>query len=305
MTPRLTGLVAAPFTPMNADGTLNPAAIKAQAALLVESGVTGAFVCGTTGEGASLSVAERIEVADRWKGAEGERLRLIVHAGHNSLPEAKRIAAHAAKIKADAIAAIPPTYFKPETVGDIVDFCSSVAEAAPGVPFYYYDIPSFTGVAPRLSEFLDQAVGRIPTLAGVKCSRGDLTTYRECVIARDGAFDAAFGNDELLLDGLKLGARGAVGSTYNFAAPVYHRIMKAFDAGDLDGARREQDKSVALVEALKEFGVIRAGKAIMKLVGADCGPVRSPLRPMDEEEIEKLYDRIKSLDVFARPLRKE
>src|SRR5947209_17091760 len=104
MTLRLTGLVAAPHTPLHADGSLNLAAIECQAQLLLETGVRGAFVCGTTGESHSLTVEERMQVAARWLQVAGGRLPVVVHVGHNCLADARALAAHAQRIGADAIA---------------------------------------------------------------------------------------------------------------------------------------------------------------------------------------------------------
>ena len=111
-----------------------------------------------------------------------------------------------------------------------------------------------------------------------------------------------FGNDELLLAGLALGTRGAVGSTYNYAAPVYRRVIEAFRAGDLDTARTEQHRAVQLVQVLCEFGVLRTGKAIMAMLGVDCGPPRTPLRPLSEPELQTVFQTLRDLEVCSRPL---
>ena len=102
----------------------------------------------------------------------------------------------------------------------------------------------------------------------------------------DGRFEVLFGKDEILLAALSLGVRGAVGSTYNFMTPLYQRVIHAFDAGDMPLARREQMRTVELVRALLRFGpsFMAAGKAVMSRLGIDCGPVRSPLRPLTAEQ---------------------
>src|SRR5512137_362417 len=105
----LTGLVAAPHTPMHADGSVNLDAIEKQAARLVADGVTAAFVCGSTGEGVSLTSEERRRVAERWREAIRTRpLKLIVHTGHNSVAEAKALAAHAQESGAHAVGLMAP-----------------------------------------------------------------------------------------------------------------------------------------------------------------------------------------------------
>src|ERR1700748_3492971 len=95
MTHTLTGLVAAPFTALNTDRSLNLAMIERQAKLLVDNGVSGAFICGTTGEGMSLSIDERLQVAEKWLTAAPRSLRVIVHVGHQSVSESQSLARHA------------------------------------------------------------------------------------------------------------------------------------------------------------------------------------------------------------------
>src|SRR5690349_12312343 len=99
---RLTGLVAAPHTPMAADGSVLPRSIDQQVQLLIEGGVSAAFVCGTTGEGLSLTSAERMQVVERWVRAAPTSLPVVVHVGHTSAPEARALAAHAQSVRATA-----------------------------------------------------------------------------------------------------------------------------------------------------------------------------------------------------------
>src|SRR5882672_1095540 len=110
MTTRLSGLIAAPFTPMNPDGSLNPSLIDKQAGALAENHVAGAFICGTTGEGPSLTIDERLQIAERWMNAAPRALRVIVHVGHQTVADSRTLAAHAERIKAHAFATIGPTF---------------------------------------------------------------------------------------------------------------------------------------------------------------------------------------------------
>jgi N-acetylneuraminate lyase len=301
---KLTGLIAAPFTPFRPDGSLNLEAVPAQVQLLEEAKVRGAFICGTTGESSSLTVAERCGLAERWVQAVGGRMPVIVHVGHNCLPDAQALAAHAARTGAAAIAALAPSFFKPQTVEDLIAFCAGVASAAPGLPFYFYHIPSMTNVSLSIAEFLRRGGDRIPNLAGLKFTHNDLMMLQECLAVNGGAFDVVYGYDETLLAGLALGIRGAVGSTYNFAAPVYQEVLRAFAAGDLAAARKAQARSVEMIRVLMDFGTLRAGKAIMAMLGVDCGPVRLPLPPLSATEVQGLYERLRPMDIFSRPLRK-
>lgn len=276
----LSGLIAAPHTPFKADGSLNLRMIERQAGLLHKNGVAGAFICGTTGEGSSLTAAERMQVATRWAAAKPKSLALIVHVGHPSLRESIVFARHAARLKADAIAAIAPSFFKPSRLEELVAYCAAIAAAAPRTPFYYYHMPAMTGVEFPALQFLKLASSRIPNLAGIKFTHEDLMDFAASREFADKRYRLLFGRDEILLAGLALGAPGAVGSTYNFAAPLYRGIIRKFQAGDITAARADQMKAVAMIEQLNLHGGLAAGKAVMKLIGVDCGPVRLPLRAL-------------------------
>ena len=286
----LTGLIAAPHTPFLPDGALNLPLIERQAALLARNGVAGAFVCGTTGEGSSLSSAERRAVAARWAEARPAGLQLIVHVGHPSAEESRELAQHAAKIGADAIAALAPSFFKPTRVEELVAYCARLASAAPETPFYYYHMPAMTGVNFPAVEFLERAAGAIPTLRGVKFTHENLMDFAQAQACDGGRFNLLFGRDEILLAGLALGAVGAVGSTYNYAAPLYQRIIDAFRAGDLAAAQRAQLQAIAMIEVHNRCGGLAAGKAAMSFLGLDCGPVRTPLRPLAPDQQRQLRD---------------
>ncbi len=299
----LTGLIAAPYTPFRVDGSLHLDVIASMAKLLIGAGVRGVFVCGSTGEGHSLSVDERLSIAEAWVKAVKRRIPVVVHVGHNSLFDSLTLAIQAEGIGADAIASLAPSYYKPRTIEDLVKFLGSVAAAAPHLPFYYYHVPAMTAVNFPVPELMRLSRVKIPTFHGVKFSHHDLMELQECLAVNGGDCNVLFGHDELLLAGLALGVHGAVGSTYNFAAPLYLRIIDAFNKGDLVTARHEQRKSVELVRILYHFGLMPAGKAVMGMLGIDCGPVRPPLYPIDKDEACELYARLKSLDIFTKPLR--
>lgn len=294
----LSGLIAAPHTPFRSDGAVALDTIPRQAQLLARNRVSGAFVCGTTGEGASLTSDERRRIVETWAGAKPAGLALIVHVGHLSLGDACALARHAQDAGADAIATIAPSFFKPATQAELVAWCAQVAAAAPKLPFYYYHMPAMTGVSLPAAEFLELAKDRIPTLAGVKFTHENLMDYAQSAAVAAGKFNLLFGRDEILLSGLALGARGAVGSTYNFAAPLYLRIIEAFQRGDLASAQRDQLRAMEFIAALGRFGGIAAGKTAMKFVGVDCGPMRLPLRTLTDREEAGLREAFERIGFF-------
>ncbi len=196
-----------------------------------------------------------------------------------------------------------PCFFKPATTEDLAAFCAQIAAAAPNLPFYYYHLPALTGVTLPVLDFLKAGAQRIRTLAGVKFTDRDLMDFGQCLALEDGKFDMLFGRDEMLLSALALGARGAVGTTYNFAAPLYHSIIESYESGEMATAQREQTRAMELVGVLEKFDVYSAGKAIMKMIGLDCGPVRLPLRPLTDNECGQLRAELDRIGFFSYPLK--
>ena len=295
------GLIAAPFTPMHADRTLNLNAVDHYARWLHSNGVVGAFICGTTGEGTSMTLEERRQVAERWMAAAPAGLRVIVHVGGNCLADCRALAAHAQSTGADSIACLSPFFFRPSGAEGLVDWCEQVAAAAPRLPFYFYHMPSMTGLSVNVCEFLRLASKRIPNLAGVKFTFEDLDDFGRCLELEDGRFDMLFGRDEVLLSALKLGARGAVGSTYNYAAPVFQALIAAYNHGDQSKAADLQALAVRMINALLECGAhpIAAFKWFMNQVAVDCGPVRLPLNDPTPEQVAVLEAKLEASGIFA------
>lgn len=302
---RFRGLIAAPFTPFRPDRSVNLDVIPAYARLLRENGVTAAFICGTTGEGLSLTQRERMDVAEAWMKVADDRLRVIVHVGSTCLADARELTQHAAKIGAAATGAIAPCFFKPRNTEELVQCCADIASAAPKLPFYYYNIPSMTGVNLKVTPFLAIAKDRIPSLAGVKYTYEDLADYQECQQFDHGRYDLLFGRDELLLEGIGLGAEGAVGSTYNYAAPLYTKVIEALKAGDQATARRYQDKAIKMIEVCASVGVTHqaATKSLMAWLGVDCGPMRLPVTTINAAQSADLRRKLEEIDFFSTACR--
>ena len=299
MTFKLHGLVAATHTPFDADGQLNLAAVEKQAEHLLRTGVNTVFIGGSTGESHSLTVQERLALARRWSEVvRGSTLCLVIHVGSNCLADARVLAAQAQSLGAAAISAMAPSYFKPKSLDALIACCGEIAQAAPGLPFYFYDIPVLTGVQFSMPEFLAVAPDRIPTLAGIKFTNADLMAYQRCLHAQEGRFDIPWGVDEYLLAALALGAVGGVGSSFNFAAPLYHRMMAAFSRGDLGTARTEQYRSVQLIELLAGFGYLAAAEALMSFLGVEVGPARLPNTNLTTQERTRLQTSLERLGFF-------
>lgn len=278
----LHGLVAAVFTPMRDDGRLHLDLVPEVVERLIDRGITGLYVCGSTGEGPLLTDGERREVATAYVAAANGRLPVAVQVGHASVAASRKLAEHAQAIGADAISATPPTYFKPQNVDEVIACMVDVASGAPSLPFFYYHIPSVTGVDVDVAELLSRGSDGVPNLAGVKFSSPEVHAFAGVDLER---FDVMFGVDEMLLSGLVAGAHGAVGSTYNLFPELYQEAMAALTSGDFEAARQLQQVAARLVGRLSRDRSLPFLKASMAFTGLPVGPTRLPLRSVDASEL--------------------
>jgi len=299
MPTKFTGLVAAPHTPFTNDGALNLSVVEKQAAHLLANGVKFAFIGGSTGESHSLTLDERLQLAPRWfEVAKGTDLKVIVHVGSNCLHDSATLANQAQQLGAAAVAALAPSYFKPANVDILIDCCAKIAQAAPQTPFYFYDIPILTGVNLSMPEFLKKAPAKIPNLAGIKFTNSDLMSFQQCLQADNGRYDILWGTDQVLISALAAGAQGAVGSTYNFAAPIYHALIEAFKKNDLQAARAHQMRAIQLIQVLDKRGYMASAKALMQMQGVPVGPPRLPNPSLSPTQIEELRQELAPLNAF-------
>ncbi|WP_193211257.1 dihydrodipicolinate synthase family protein [Luteolibacter marinus] len=307
--PPLHELVAATHSPFHPDGSLAPEVVPVQAAFLAANGIRTVFITGSTGESHSLTCREKLTLFEAWAGAGKQHgIAVIAHVGSNCLEDSRLLAARAGELGLVAISALAPSYYKPGSLASLVGCCAAIAAAAPSTPFYYYDIPALTGVSFPVELFLAEAAARIPTLAGVKFTNPDLASYRRSLDAAGERFDLPWGVDETLLGALATGARGGVGSTYNWAPRLYQDLMAAFGRGDLDEARRLQSRSVAMIDAIAATGFLGTAKALMARLGVPVGPARLPLDNPTTAQVDTLMERLSQLgfdEWGARPLSRE
>ncbi|XP_011612940.1 N-acetylneuraminate lyase [Takifugu rubripes] len=280
---KLTGLVAATFTPLTSQGEINLMEIGPYIDYLIEKqGIKNIFVNGTTGESVSLSVAERKSLANEWcLKARGKMDQVIVHVGCMSLKDSQELARHAAQIGASGIAVIAPSFFKPSTAEVLRTFLQEIAAVAPTLPFYYYHLPAVTDVKVPAREVLQNIEKLIPSFRGVKFSGSDLLDFGQCVSCSPPHWSLLYGVDEQLLAGLVLGAHGAVGSTYNYLGCHINNLISAFNRGDLIQARSIQFQLQELLSYAIKLGFdLGVNKQLMiEVSGLSLGPPRLPVRP--------------------------
>lgn len=293
-----TGLMSAVFTPFDHEGKLNLSLVPAYVECLLANGLKGLFVCGSNGEGPNMTLAERMEVAEAFVRAADKRIAVFVHVGHSAIADARRLAEHAQSIGADAVSAVACFYFKPSSIHYLVESMAAIAEAVPRLPFYYYHIPRLTGVDMDVMEFLRAAGKAIPNFAGIKYTDSRLEEYQSCLTYEQGKYDILYGMDEMLLPALAVGARGAIGSTYTFAAPLYYEVIEAFRKGDASQALRLHQRLVDMIDIILRYPMISGQKAIMKMRGLDLGGCRLPLQNLSTPEFDLLKSALSGSGIF-------
>ncbi len=292
------GLIAAPFAPMNGAGEIVPEAIPGYCEFLEKNRVVGAFINGSTGEGVSLSQKEKMVITEAWTAAaKNKNIKVINLVGGTSYKESIDSALHSTEAGVDAIAILAPYYFKPAGAGQLAEFCARIAEAVPQLPVYFYHIPVLTGCYVPMFDFLQEASAMIPNLAGIKYTHEDFMDFLSCIHFMDGKYDMMWGRDENMLSALVLGCRSGVGSTFNYAAPLYYNMIDAFDRGDLVAARKLQQQSIDMIRLLGKYGGIATGKAYMKYIGFDFGHFRLPVKNMTSVMYENFKGDVQALQM--------
>jgi len=292
------GLIAAPLTGFNQDGSIKIDIVESYVSMLKENHISGAFVNGTTGQGLQLSVEERKSLAECWVKSASHGFRVIINVSHEDQSQSNLMAIHANNIGANAVAVMVPS-FKQKSVLDLVEYIQITADLVPNLPFYYYHIPSETKVFLPMIELLKVSQNKIPNLAGIKYTHDDFSDFNLCRQFCNGEYDIMFGRDELLIDSLKIGAKTAVGSTYNIMAPLYYELIKAFQSGDINLANELQEISKNTCNLLYDTGSFRAGlKVIMRTIGIDLGQMRSPDLNISSKKVKELELSLKSIGVL-------
>jgi N-acetylneuraminate lyase len=297
------GILPALLTPMDDDGvSVNLAAQRRLVEFHIQSGASGFFVCGGTGEGLLLSPEERRDVLATVVAAAGGRARVIAHVGALDTRSACDLAAHAAGLGVDAVSAVPPVYFRVDQDA-LYDHYRLIAAAAAGTPVYPYHIPSATGV--EISAEVMSRLVEIPAVRGIKYSSYNLYDMRNIIELAPDRLTVLSGFDEVCLAGLCMGAHGAIGSTYNVMPATFAALYQAVRAGDLATAQALQFRANRVIKALLSVPLIAGLKAVLSSRGHDCGGPRRPHRPLRPDERQRLFDAVDAagLDVLEADAR--
>jgi len=301
---RVTGLICPPCTPLTEAGEVNYDIITDYVQHHVDFGVLNVFLTGTTAEGNSLSTEERKKVTEAWVAAGRGKLKTIIaHIGAGNLKESQQLAKHAEEVGVDAIACVCPTYHKPQTIEDYVEYMRQVASAAPNLPFYLYDIDFITGVQFSMDDFFTLAKDKIPTLRGLKHTSPSFPSMNTLLMKHPG-YEVFLGSNEMYLEALAIGMEITICDS--FLGHVLSRLKEAFDRGDIATARLEQNRAIAVCSVKTKYGLSFPGraKATLRALGLDVGSPRLPLSPIPESTINAIKEDLREMGFFEWGLTK-
>jgi len=274
------GVFPAFYACYDKDGEISPAAVRELTAFLIQKGVKGVYVGGSSGECIYQSVPERKLVLENVMEAAQGRLTVIAHVACNNTRDSQELARHAESLGVDAIASIPPIYFRlPEHA--IAKYWNDISAAAPKTDFIIYNIPQLAGVAltmPLLKEMLKN-----PNVIGVKNSSmpvQDIQMFKDEGTKNGRPFVVFNGPDEQIISGLMMGADGGIGGTYGAMPELIVKLFELFYAGRREEARQLQYDVDNIIYALcggkcNMYASIK--EVLRRREGLDLGGVRPPL----------------------------
>ncbi|MCI9037191.1 MAG: N-acetylneuraminate lyase [Oscillospiraceae bacterium] len=273
------GIFPAFYACYDKEGQVSPQAVRALAKYLLDKGVKGLYVGGSSGECIYQSVNERKITLENVMAEVGGKMTIIAHVACNNTADSCELAAHAESLGVDAIAAIPPIYFHLPPKA-IAKYWNDISNAAPNTDFVIYNIPQLAGVA--LSVPLLQEMLKNPRVIGVKNSS---MPVQDIQMWKDEGAIVFNGPDEQLLSGLAAGAVGGIGGTYAAMPELYMEIARCFQAGEMEKGREVQNECCRIIYKMcsTQGNMYATIKEIIRLQGGpDVGGVRAPLLNLAE-----------------------
>ena len=281
------GIIPALYACYDAKGAVSIEGTKALTQWFIEQGVQGLYVGGSSGECIYQNKEERKAVLEAVMEVAKGKITIIAHIACNNTADSCELAAHAESLGVDAIASIPPIYFKLPPYA-IAKYWNDMSAAAPNTDFIIYNIPQLAGVA--LSIPLLQEMLKNPRVVGVKNSSmpvQDIQMWKDEGTKNGREFVVFNGPDEQLISGLVMGAIGGIGGTYGAMPKLYVEMYRCVKAGELAKALEIQNDCCRIIYKLcsghgNMYGMIK--EALRKMGCPDCGSVRAPLAELIESD---------------------
>lgn len=283
------GIHAALVTPYTPGDEVNYPELKKLVRHLIEKGIDGFYVAGSTAETFLLTEKERKGILETVLEEAGGKARVICHVGDISTNKAIDFAQHAKRSGADAVSAISPFYYKFSNQ-EVVRYYLDIMDAT-DLPMFVYNFPNFSGFS--LTEDVLGLLKANEHLAGVKFTSSDMYLL-ERIKGKNPDLVVWNGFDEMLIAGLMMGADGGVGSTYNCMPGLIRKVYDAFRSGDIVAAQAYQQQANHVIEAICRHGVFASVKTMLGFEGMEFGACRKPFSQMTEEgrqELQMVYNK--------------
>ena len=282
------GIIPALYACYDANGAVSIEGTKALTQWFIDQGVNGLYVGGSSGECIYQTKDERKAVLEAVMEVAKGKITIIAHIACNNTAESCELAALAESLGVDAIASIPPIYFKLPPYA-IAKYWNDMSAAAPHTEFIIYNIPQLAGVA--LTTGLLNEMMKNPMVVGVKNSSmptQDIQMWRDEAVKAGKEFVVFNGPDEQLISGLVMGAVGGIGGTYGAMPELYVELYRCVKEGRMAKALEIQNDCCRIIYKMcsghgNMYGMI---KEILRLLGGpDCGSVRAPLAELIESDL--------------------
>lgn len=290
-----TGAGVALITPMHEDGSVNYDKLAEVIEYQIANHTDSIIICGTTGEAATLSTEEHIEVIKFCIEQVKHRIPVIAGTGSNCTSSAIELSQEAQNVGADALLCVTPYYNKATQAG-LVGHFKAVADSVK-IPIILYNVPSRTGCNIK-PETVAAICKEASNVVGIKEASGDLSQIAMLMSIMDGRLDLYSGNDDQIVPIMSLGGKGVISVLSNVAPRQAHEIAADYLAGDVKSACRKQLEAIELIKALFcEVNPIPV-KHAMNLMGMEVGPLRMPLSPMEPKNLETLKNAMKNYGIL-------
>jgi 4-hydroxy-tetrahydrodipicolinate synthase len=289
-------VLTAMVTPFTADGGLDLDGAQVLARHLVDAGNDGLVVNGTTGEAPTTTDAEKADLVRAVAETVGDRCTVVAGVGTSSTAHSVALARAAADAGAQGLLLVTPYYNKPPQAGVVAHF--ETVAGSTDLPVMLYDIPGRTGTPIETATML--RIAEHPQVVGVKDAKLDIEATSEVLARTDLAYYS--GQDAWTLSLLAVGAVGVVGTSTHLTAGPTRRLVEAFAAGDVTGARQLHQRLLpAYTGIFRTQGTILV-KAALRELGLPAGPVRSPLVDATAEQVAVLRQDLEAAGVaLERP----
>lgn len=285
------GIITPMVTPLNRNETLDEGGMREIINYLIENGIHGVFVCGSTGESFALTEEEKKRAMEVAVDEVNGRVPVYAGAGDITTEGVVKLTKYALDIGADAVVVITPFYIRP-TQEELYEHYRKVSETV-DIPIIPYNNPGRTGV--NLGAPVVSRLAELSNIVGIKDSSGDLTLTADYIRLCPKKFSILQGKDSLILASLVYGAEGAVAATANVVPRLVVEIYESFVKGDLEKARKLQFKLLPLRLAFELGTFPTLMKEAMNLIGKPSGPAKEPVTSLSKENREKLKSILTSL----------